>query len=63
LSHPSEYPFSSYNSIVSDEPTFLKRDQVLAWFGGRDLFIKSHELMKDQFIKPAFLYGMTMPNG
>ena len=33
--HPSEYLFSSYNSISSDKPSLLKRDEVLAWFGGK----------------------------
>ena len=38
-----DYPWSSYNSILSDKPTHLKREEVLDWFGGRELFIKIHK--------------------
>jgi len=39
------YQHSSYREMVSDEPTLLKRDEVLAWFGGRSEFDKAHALV------------------
>ena len=29
-----EWPHSSYHALLSDEPTHVKRDEVLAWFDG-----------------------------
>lgn len=52
--HPSEYPHSSYNSILSDKPTLLKREEVLEWFGGRDSFVKSHKMMNAEYLKTPF---------
>ena len=52
--HPSQYLFSSYNSIISDKLTLLRRKEVLSWFGGIESFIKSHELMKLKFINFPF---------
>ena len=37
------WPFSSYASMLSDQPTRLKRDEVLTAFGDRKVFIKQHE--------------------
>ncbi|NOX48371.1 MAG: transposase [Chlorobi bacterium] len=37
------YPFSSYNSILSDRITHLKRDEVVEWFGDKDNFIYCHQ--------------------
>ena len=37
-----EWPYSSYHAIIGNEPTFLSRELVLEWFGGRDQFIKFH---------------------
>ena len=48
--HPSQYKFSSYNSILSDKASLLKRDEVLNWFGGRESFIKYHEMMSREFL-------------
>ena len=35
--------WSSYNTILSKNPTDLKRDEVLQWFGNREEFIKFHD--------------------
>ncbi|MCY7423043.1 MAG: transposase [Chitinophagaceae bacterium] len=41
--HPSEWKFSSYNSIAQNNPkTRICKDKVLSWFGGPDAFIKMH---------------------
>ncbi|MDQ3843681.1 MAG: hypothetical protein M3342_06655 [Bacteroidota bacterium] len=37
------YPYSSYQSLLSDKPTKLKREEVLDWFGGKEQFIQYHE--------------------
>ena len=36
----SDYKWSSYHEIISDEKTNLGRQEILDWFGGRDQFIK-----------------------
>jgi len=36
------WPYSSYHAIMSNNPTRLKRDDVLAWFDGRAAFQTSH---------------------
>ena len=37
-----DWPFSSYQAIVSPRPTRVQRDEVLSWFGGRDNFVDFH---------------------
>ncbi|MBS1509633.1 MAG: hypothetical protein JST86_02235 [Bacteroidetes bacterium] len=38
-----EYRWSSYQAILSDKPTLLKRQYVLDWFGGKERFISFHK--------------------
>ena len=38
-----EYPWSSYNSIISEKPTKIKRNRVLEIFEGRENFISYHK--------------------
>lgn len=38
-----EWKWSGYHEILSDAPTYLERNEVLQWFGGRTPFMKSHE--------------------
>lgn len=38
--HPSQYAWSSYNTCLSTQPTKLMRNEVLDWFGGRDMFVE-----------------------
>ena len=45
--HLEEYPYSSYKIILSDNPTFIKRTEVLAWFGGSHAYIESHKLISE----------------
>ena len=35
---PEEWPHSSYHAYVSFQPTRLPREEVLAWYGGREAF-------------------------
>ena len=37
------YPWSSYDSIISDKPTMLKRAAVIEFFGDKENFIYFHE--------------------
>ena len=38
----SLYKWSSWKSLLSESPTRLLRKELLEWFGGKDLFIKTH---------------------
>src|SRR2546430_1059849 len=38
-----EYPWSSYSLILSDKPTKLKNEELIALFGGKEEFIKYHK--------------------
>jgi putative transposase len=38
-----DWPHSSYDALLSHDPTPLKRDEVLAWFDGRTAFQQFHQ--------------------
>ncbi|MEJ2710695.1 MAG: transposase [Anaerolineales bacterium] len=40
-----EWPYSSYPVILSMQPTYLTREQILESFGGRDRFLEYHSLI------------------
>jgi REP element-mobilizing transposase RayT len=40
---PSKWNFSSYNSLTSDDETFVHREKVIRWFGSLSEFKKAHE--------------------
>jgi REP element-mobilizing transposase RayT len=42
------YPFSSYQAILSTKPTHLCREEVLSWFQGRAEFVGLHEVLCDE---------------
>ena len=46
-----DYPWSSYPLILSDEPTIIKREEVLDLFDGRAKFIKYHQERKPLIAK------------
>ena len=46
----SDWKYSSYNAILSDEHSNVKKDNVLALFGGKSNFIAFHESNK---VKPG----------
>ncbi len=50
------YPYSSYQLFLMDKPTFVKRVEVLDWFGGRDGFVKQHQ----EFVAEKELQDMLM---
>lgn len=43
-----EYPYSSYRILCSDKATRLRRDEVLAWCGGRESFETMHQQTVDE---------------
>lgn len=38
----TKYPYSSYLSLLSDQPTLLQRKEVIDWFGSKKEFIDFH---------------------
>ena len=52
----SRYKWSSYNSILSNLPTSLQREEVLEWFGGEKEFILAHQQEQDTRILSDFLF-------
>ncbi len=45
------YKWSSYQAITKNNPTNIKREEVLAWFGGLENFIALHK------VKSEYYYG------
>lgn len=41
--HPVEYPWSSYLSFISEEPTMIKIEQAVNWFANRENFSQAHD--------------------
>jgi REP element-mobilizing transposase RayT len=41
----TQYPWSSWHSIISNLPTQLKREEVINWFGGLQQLIAAHKGM------------------
>jgi putative transposase len=39
----SQYNYTSYSTLLTDADTFLEREQVMEWFGGRENFIEAHD--------------------
>ncbi len=38
----TNYKWSSYQAMLSQSPTSLRRDEVLNWFGGKNKFVELH---------------------
>jgi len=45
-----QYPYSSYQAIVSEKPTNLCRHEVLDWFQGKNSFVNIHDLLCDEAV-------------
>ena len=45
-----DWQHSSFNLLTSEEPTWLARNEVIDWFGGREGFIKFHKMNAMEFI-------------
>jgi putative transposase len=39
----SQWPYSSFNALISAKATHLQRARVLEWFGGKEAFIEFHK--------------------
>ncbi len=53
-----DYKFSSYTAIIGTGNTHIKRQEVLDWFGNREIFIKVHEEKKlDMEQVEKYLFG------
>jgi putative transposase len=51
-----EWPWSSYGALVGDGLTKVRRDEVLAWYNGRDAFVEAHLAeMDERLIAPLLL--------
>ena len=48
VDHALEYPWSSYPGILSDKPTYIKKQEVLDSFGNTDNFKYLHDYMAEQ---------------
>ena len=46
----ADWPYSSYRALLSEKPTRLRRDQVLAWFDGAAAFETSHRRTADEIL-------------
>jgi len=44
----TRYYHSSYHVLLSDEPTFLARNVVMQWFGGKKQFIEFHKNVAEE---------------
>jgi putative transposase len=40
-----QYPWSSYQTILSGASSLIKKDEILEWFGGKEAFVKTHREM------------------
>lgn len=45
----SIYPWSSWHSLLSNQPTSLLREEVIAWFGSIEICIKTHKEMAEHY--------------
>ena len=51
-----DWPWTSYAAMLSDRPTKIERDEVLAWFNGRSAFADAHTTPVDEkLIEPLLL--------
>ena len=55
--HPSQWPFSSYQIMLSQKTTHLERNEVLGWFGGEKAYLEFHRQRRQiQEINPEDFY-------
>jgi len=45
-----QYPYSSYQAIVSEKTTHLCKHEILEWFQGKERFVKIHDLLCDEAV-------------
>ncbi len=45
----TQHKWTSWHSMLSNNPTGLKREEVLEWFGGFEKFIEIHKVMTEYY--------------
>lgn len=50
----SAYPWSSYNEILTEENSWLLSGELIDWFGGREQFVKYHDMSKIMYEECPF---------
>ena len=45
----TQHKWTSWHSMLSNNPTGLKREEVLEWFGGLEKFIEIHKSMTEYY--------------
>lgn len=53
-----DWPWSSYSAFLSEGKTRVRRDDVLAWFGGREDFVALHRAEVDERSLSAVMLEM-----
>ncbi len=46
-----KWKYSSYNNLLSDRPTLLKREDVINWFGDKSAFIECHKHEIEEYLE------------
>ena len=44
----TKYNFSSFNILIGNDKTNLRREELMEWFGGKNKFVKYHIEMKNK---------------
>jgi REP element-mobilizing transposase RayT len=57
VKHFELYLHSTYQMLLSDEPTFLRRKEVLDWFGSKESYIQAHQTYRDEKGLEQFIGG------
>jgi len=52
-----QWPYSSYRALISSLATFLKRQEILEWFGRREGFINLHQELVQGKVLEQFTSG------
>lgn len=49
-----DWPHSSWHGYLADKPTRLAKEEGLAWFGGKEEFVRIHRLLATRDFKGEF---------
>jgi hypothetical protein len=53
VDNPFNYTFSSYQTLINNQPSLLNREQVLEWFDGRANFIDFHNFKFESYLSDS----------
>jgi len=56
MEHLADYPWSSYQTIISNKVTKLKRKEVIDWFDDFENFISFHKYNHDIDVGSEFAF-------